>query len=325
MMEINVEPKSRKKIIIIGAGSIGRRHATNLATLGTDVSLFDVNQILLKTICAENNWDPVYDLDLALDQKRYDAAIVCTPNHLHIPVAQKVADAGLDIFIEKPLSHTWDGVDKLIADIKRKHIVAMAGFNLRFEPGLLYLKQNIDPKNVAFVQIESGSHMPTWRPGADYRMVYSANKTMGGGIILDDVHELDYACWLFGYPDSVSCSCGKFSNFEIDVEDTAEFQFRYPDKLVTIHSDYLQKRYTRRCKICLRDGNTIEWVFGDRVVEYNNGGEKTFDYKDHFEINDLYLREMQMFLHHIKDRSHPESDLLNAAKILKIALQAKQT
>ena len=87
--------KSRKKIIIIGAGSIGRRHATNLAALGTDVSVFDVNQEVLKTVCSENNWDPVHDLDFALDQDQYDAAIICTPTNLHIPYAQKAVDAGL--------------------------------------------------------------------------------------------------------------------------------------------------------------------------------------------------------------------------------------
>ena len=254
----------------------------------------------------------------------YDAALICTPNHRHMPVALQIVDAGLDLFIEKPLSHTINGVKELIENIAKKHIIAMAGFNLRFEPGLIYLKKNVDPENVAFAQIESGSYLPTWRSGTDYRKTYSANKSMGGGIILDDTHELDYACWLFGYPESVQCSFGKFSNFEIDVEDTADFHFMYPDKLVSIHSDYLQKRYTRKCKICLRDGNTMEWEFGNRVVEYFDGKETIFSYKDSFDINNLYVQEMQTFFRHIKDRSLPESDVNNAAKILKLALLAKQ-
>jgi len=318
-----VEPKSRKKILIIGAGSIGKRHAQNCAALGANVSIYDVVHDSLNSLCKEKGYTPVFDLNVALKNELFDAALVCTPNHLHVPVAQQVVDAGINVFIEKPLSHTYDGVDELIAEISKKQIIAMGGFNLRFEPGLNYLKQNIAPGNVAFAQIESGSHMPTWRPGTDYRKTYSANKSMGGGIILDDVHELDYACWLFGYPDSVQCSYGTFSNFDIDVEDTAEFQFRYPDKLVAIHSDYLQKRYSRRCKICLRDGNTIEWEFGNRVVTYCDGKETVFSYKDTFDINNLYLQEMQVFFHHIETRSFPESDITNAAKILKIALDAK--
>lgn len=319
------QTKHKPHILVIGAGSIGRRHAENCTQLGTNVSIFDIDTDHLVSLCQDKGYSPVHDLDDALKNESYNAAIICTPNHLHILDAQKVADAHIDLFIEKPLSHTYDGVDNLISTISKNHLIAMAGFNLRFEPGLLYFKKNVDPKNVAFVQIESGSHMPAWRPGTDYRTGYSANKSMGGGIILDDVHELDYACWLFGYPQSVICSYGKYSNFEIDVEDTAEFHFQYPDKLVTIHSDYLQKRYSRRCKICMRDGNTMEWEFGNRVIEYKDEKEEIFSYHDTFDINNLYFQEMQTFLQHIKDRSLPESDILNAAKVLKIALSAKQT
>jgi predicted dehydrogenase len=318
------EPKSRKKILIIGAGSIGRRHATNLATLGTDVSVFDVNQELLNTVCAENNWDPIHDLDSALDQNQYDAAIICTPTNLHIPYAQKAVDAGLHIFVEKPLSHTMMGVENLIATIKRKSLIGMAGFNLRFEPGLQYIKQRLDPAKVAFAHVEYGSYLPKWRPGTDYTKGYSANKSMGGGIILDDVHEIDYACWLFGYPKSVLSTFGTYGGLDIDVEDVADMYLHYPDKIVTIHSDYLQRRYTRSCKICFRDGYSTEWVFGDHVTEYTEAGENNYSYGNHFKPNDMYFEEMHYFLSCMENGTPPDSDLENAARILKIALTAKK-
>lgn len=312
------------QILIIGAGSIGRRHAQNCVALGAKVSIYDVVQSSLSALCKEKGYTLVADLNNAMKTGSYDAALVCTPNHLHVPVAIEVVDSGLDVFIEKPLSHTLDGVEELIEKIKLNNVIAMGGFNLRFEPGLQYLKRIINRRDIAFAQIESGSHMPTWRPEVDYRKTYSANKSMGGGIILDDIHELDYACWLFGYPDVVTCSSGKFSNFEIDVEDTAEFLFKYTDKLLTIHSDYLQKRYARRCRICLRNGDTIEWEFGKHVKEFTDRGEQVFLYQDSFDVNDLYVREMQMFISHIRNRSTPESDITNAARILKIALDAKE-
>jgi predicted dehydrogenase len=312
-----------KKILVIGAGSIGRRHAMNLSRLGAEVSVSDVDRALLGMICARNPWIPVFELDSSLENNCFDAAIICTPNHLHIPYAQKVVDAGLNVFIEKPLSHTRNGADELLASVKKNDLIGMAGFMLRYEPGLQYIKQYLSPTNVAFAQVECGSHLPTWRPGTDYRRTYSAHRSMGGGIILDDVHEIDYACWLFGYPTEVRCSFGRFSNFDIDVEDTAEFQFRYPDKLVTIHSDYLQKRYCRRCKICLKDGTTIEWVFGEQVILYQDGNEEIYSYKCRFDVNDLYIAEMQEFLSCITEKRTPESSLENAVKILDIALTAK--
>lgn len=317
-------PPFKGRILVIGGGSIGKRHAKNCAVLGADVGIYDAVPETIHTFCNENGFSQEFDLAEALLKNNYKAALVCTPNHIHVPVARQVIEAGLDVFIEKPLSHNYEGVESLIGEILRKRIIAMGGFNLRFEPGLQYIRRNLDLRKVAFAEIESGSYMPAWRSGVDYRKTYSANKSMGGGIILDDVHELDYACWLFGYPDAVRCSFGKFSDFDIDVEDTAVFHFRYPDKLVTIHSDYLQKRYSRWCKICLRDGSTIEWVFGSHVTEYYHDEEKTFSYKSTFDINTLYLLEMETFLHHITTRSNPESDILNAAKILRIALNVKQ-
>lgn len=311
------------KIIVIGAGSIGRRHAANLASLNADVSVFDVNQDALRTICSENSWNPVSDLDSCLEKQHFDAAIICTPNHLHIPCAQKALDAGLHIFVEKPLSHNLEGVDSLIESCRKKGMIGMAGFNLRFEPGLQYIKNRVDPSRIAFAHIEFGSYLPSWRPGTDYTKGYSANKSMGGGIILDDVHEIDYACWLFGYPGSVRSAAGTYGDLTIDVEDVADIHLSYPDKIVTIHMDYLQRRYTRRCKICFRDGYSMEWVYGDRVTESSDDGEKTYSYRDNFTANDMYLNEMRYFLSCIEKGTPAESTLENAAFVLRLALAAK--
>lgn len=323
MKESHKDPQPSTKILIIGAGSIGRRHAANLAALGTDISVFDVNRDALRLVCSENSWSPVFDLDSCLEKQNYDAAIICTPNHLHIPCAQKALDAGLHIFVEKPLSHNLDGVDSLIESCNRKGLIGMAGFNLRFEPGLQFIKKRLDPTRVAFAHIEFGSYLPSWRLGTDYTKGYSANKSMGGGIILDDVHEIDYACWLFGYPGSVRSAAGTYGNLAIDVEDVADMQLSYPDKLVTIHMDYLQRRYTRRCKICFRDGYSMEWIFGDRVTEFSDTGEKTYSYHDTFVANDMYLAEMQHFLSSIRAGTPVESTLENAAYVLRVALGAK--
>ncbi|MDP3563636.1 MAG: Gfo/Idh/MocA family oxidoreductase, partial [Methanoregula sp.] len=265
------------------------------------------------------------NLESSLQSGDYDAAFVCAPNHLHVPISQQVADAGLALFVEKPLSHTRKGIAPLLDSVRKKGLIAMAGFNLRFEPGLQYLKSTVDVSNVAFAKIECGSHMPAWRPNADYRSSYSARRSLGGGIILDDVHELDYACWLFGYPQKTASVFGRYSNFEIDVEDTADIHLGYPDKLVTLHMDYIQHRYTRTCKICFRDGVSVEWVYGDHVTEFNESVEHTFQYRDSFETNDMYKNEIAHFLACLDGGVMPESNLENAAKILDIALRAKRS
>jgi len=311
-------------ILVIGAGSIGRRHAANLFDLGAHVSMYDVNTALLEEFCENSHFFAVYDLDLDLKTKDYTAALICTPTSLHIPYAQKVAEAGINLFIEKPLSHSLEGVNHLVDTVKTNRLLTMAGFNLRFEPGLMFIKKNLKPDNVAFANIEFGSYLPEWRPGIDYRDVYSARKSMGGGIILDDVHELDYACWLFGYPESICSSFGTCSSLEIDVEDVADIQMRYRNKLVTIHMDYLQRIYTRQCKIVMKDGFCIEWVYGDHATFFFDAGEQSIHYKNTFSANDMYKNEMREFLSCLETHKNPESNLNNAVTILKIALEAKR-
>jgi predicted dehydrogenase len=311
-------------VLVIGAGSIGRRHAANLANLGAGVGIYDLDPEAIKTCCRDPRFHAVTDLDRELDKTTYDAALVCTPNHLHIPFAQKVADAGINLFIEKPLSHTFDGIDRLVSTIRKHNLLTMAGFNLRFEPGLRFIRDSLEPKDVAFALIEFGSYLPGWRPGVDYRTVYSAQKSMGGGIILDDVHELDYACWFFGYPDSVHSTYGTYGSLDIDVEDVAEIRLEYPDKHVTIHADYLQRIYSRRCKIVMKDGYGIEWVFGDHATVFSRDGERSLRYGERFSVNDMYIAEMREFLTCLENGVSPESDLDNAVTILKIALDAKK-
>jgi predicted dehydrogenase len=314
---------SDTKILVIGAGSIGRRHAANLSALGAQVGIYDVDTAALDDFCKDPRFTAVYDLAAALKDRQYTAAVVCTPNHLHIPAAQQVADAEINLFIEKPLSHTFDGVGSLIGTVNQKGLICMAGFNLRYEPGLQYIKEHLKPAEVAFARIEFGSYLPSWRPQADYRQSYSANRSMGGGIILDDVHEIDYACWLFGAPARITSACGTFGHMAIDVEDTAEFLLQYPDKLVNIHCDYLQRTYTRQCKICLKNGNTIEWVFGKQVTVHSDRPDTVFSYADRFDVNDMYVAEMREFLACLSEHRTPGSDLENAARILDIALGAK--
>lgn len=312
------------RILVVGAGSIGRRHAGNLHALGCDVGVHDVSAERMKECCAASGCRVVPDLGQALASGGFNAAVICTPTTNHVPAAQACAEAGLHIFIEKPLSDRYPGVNHLLETVRSRDLIAMVGFNLRYEPGLRWLKQNLDPRTIAFGRVEFGSYLPGWRPEQDYRTVYSAKKELGGGIILDDVHEIDYPCWIFGYPRKVQSTSGRFGKLDIDVEDTAEIQLIYPDQVLTVHMDYLQRKYTRRAMFCTREGYVCTWVFGVGVTWTDTAGEHAYTYADDFHINDLYVAEMQDFLASLAGGPSPQSSLANGAEILRIALQVKE-
>jgi predicted dehydrogenase len=311
-------------ILVVGAGSIGCRHAGNLRALGCEVGVYDVSGERMRACCATTGSGEVPDLAEALASGAFNAAVICTPTVHHVPTAQACADAGLHLFIEKPLSDRLEGVDRLIDTVRSRDLMCMVGFNLRYEPGLVWLKQNLDPRTIAFGRVEFGSYLPSWRPEQDYRLVYSARKELGGGIVLDDVHEIDYPCWIFGYPRRVSSTAGRFGNLDIDVEDTAEIQLIYPDRVITLHMDYLQRRYTRRAEFCTREGYSVSWVFGNAVTWTDADGAHTHAYGADFRINDLYVAEMQDFLTTLAGGRTPPSTLENGAEILRIALQVKE-
>lgn len=319
----DVKRTVRSALVIGGAGSIGMRHASNLKELGIAVSIFDIDKYAVDWVCRKEGYTRCENLDRALCEDQIDLALVCTPTHLHVPFSQKVADAGINLFIEKPISHTRDGVQDLINTVKKNNVCATVGFMLRYETGLNYLKSVVDPNEIAFAQVEGGSYLPDWRPGRDYRKTYSANKSMGGGAILDGVHEIDYICWLLGYPEQIVGVSGKYSSMEIDTEDTAMMLLKYNNSLASIHLDYLQRKYTRRCKLCKRNGDVYEWTFGQGVKEITSKGERYVCSLLDFKVNSLYTRELVNFISCIQNRKQPESTLQNSLELLDIILAAK--
>src|SRR3954469_18236676 len=186
------------RVLISGLGSIGRRHLRNLLRLGVgDILLHRTRPDPLE----EAPELPVFtDLARALAE-RPDVVIVSNPTAHHLRVAVPAAEAGCHLFIEKPLSHSWDGVEELLATIRGRKLIAMMGFDLRFEPGLRRIKGLLAGGaigRVTAIQAQVGQYLPDWHPGEDYRRGVSARKETGGGVILDLIHELDYVTWLVG-------------------------------------------------------------------------------------------------------------------------------
>ena len=132
------------KILLVGFGSIGKRHYRNLTSLGyRDIAVFDPSDK------AFENADKIirikkFDIDSAKD---FNTAFICSPNNLHIKHALICANAGLHLFIEKPLSHNFNGFNLLKKICRKKKLVTMIGCNMRFHPCLEFIKNILMVKN----------------------------------------------------------------------------------------------------------------------------------------------------------------------------------
>ena len=320
-----------KSIVVVGCGSIGQRHIRNLAEVGVDEIIGVDHDEQMLNEAKKSGADLTYsDLAPAIQQNNIDAGFVCVPNHLHIQIASQLADKGIDLFIEKPLSHTMDGVTDLISKTKENNLISLVGCNLRFHPGIQTIKELLDKDAIGktvSVKIEAGSYLPGWHPDDDYKNMYSARENEGGGAILDFIHEIDYARWLFGDVSSVSAMAGTYSDLELETEDLGAMLLEFENDLIgELHVDYVQRSYSRSCKVIGTNGTLYwEWQQGS-VEEFDPEAEQWVSHRlPEWTMNDMYIDETRHFLQSIENRDETISGLESGKSALEIALAAKRS
>lgn len=314
--------------MVVGCGSIGSRHLRNLVSLKIGPLLaYDPDPERASKASAETGATVLQSLERAPE---LEAAFICSPTSLHLEVARLALDRGAHLFIEKPLSHSLDGIRELLEESRARKRIVMVGFNLRFHPCLQTIKRLLDEGMVGralAARIEFGQYLPDWHPWEDYRKGYSANRALGGGIILDAVHEFDYAGWLLGNIEAVSGMSGTVGSLEIDTEDIGAFILRHQGGAVSeIHLDYLQRTYGRTCKVIGSEG-TISWDWNERVVKCFQGRTGRWELlpePDGYDENETYLDETRQFFGAIAGKDMPAVDGESGARVLAVALAAKE-
>ncbi len=310
--------KNNLKILVVGAGSIGSRHIKNLKTLGVEhIGIVDPVRGL-----------PSYTLKEALKEK-WTAVFICSPSSTHLPIALEIAKTKTPMFIEKPLSHTLEGLtqlQKLSQNIKP----IMIGYNMDFHPQFKKIQAILKKKvlgKIWGVKAEFGQYLPDWHPKEDYSKEYSARKDFGGGILLDDIHEINSLYNLFGFVKNVFGFSGKVSNLKIDTEDYVEMILLFQNGIVgQIHMDYLQRSYSRNLKIIGEKG-TLMWDLKESKIDIYTALSKKWKEIDkikNFDWNVTYLEEVKEFLKCLKTKTNSQSDLNRGIETLKIALGARE-
>ncbi len=317
------------KFLVIGCGSIGERHIRNLKVL-TDQTILacDSDKERLRNIKETFGLETFLDADESFDQNP-DAVLICTPPTTHVPLGLKAVDHDAHLFIEKPLSHTLEHVDTLLERANKKNVHILVGYNLRFHPGILLLKKLLDQRaigNVYSARAEFGQYLPDWRPRLAYEKTYTAKRELGGGILLDASHEIDYLRFLLGHIAKVSCIAATLSNLKVDVEDTAEILATSTEGIVMeIHLDFLQRSYARNCKIIGEKG-TLVWDYPEQQVRIFDS--ETKQWKTHptpADPNEMYVAEMKHFLDCLQKKASPLVTGEDAKKTLEVVLAAKQS
>ncbi len=316
------------KILVAGSGSIGRRHMRNLRKLGAErLFAVDPDPERLVPMKEELGVRDFSDYAKALQEFRPDVVFVCSPPVVHIQQAREALKAGAHVFVEKPLSHDFEHVDDLISEAKNSHRIVQVGYNLRFHPGYRETARLLSEGHIGRVLYASAhvaQYLPDWRPWQDYRLSYTARKELGGGIILDASHEIDYLIDLLKRPVAVACMAGTVGDLQVDVEDCATILLRFSSGAqADIHMDFLQRDYARSCKLVGEKG-TIVWDYGAAQVRmFSSDLKQSQTIEVSCDPNGMYLDEVRDFFTCISQERSPIVGLEQAALVLKTALAAK--
>jgi predicted dehydrogenase len=310
------------RVLIAGLGAIGQRHARNLRTIDPKIELLAfrrrrLRHVITETLQRDDSRDvesalglrSFDDLDAALAE-RPDAVFVCTPSSQHLEIAQRAAEAGCHLFVEKPVSHSLDGVDRLRAAVHARGLVALVGCQWRYHPKVRWLREQIEGGDlgpVTAATIEYAEYLPDWHPYEDYRTSYAARAELGGGVVLTQIHDFDLAWWLFGQPSRVTATGGHLSDLEIDVEDTVDAALEGGRAPVRVKQTFASRAKRRM----------ISTAFGGRTLDVdllNTEG---------YERNQMFLEEARHFVACVEGRERPAIPLEDGLAVLRLALAVK--
>lgn len=292
------------KILVVGFGSIGRRHIRNIKSIDANIKIAVWRQF--NRVAELGDLAPLVEnvfflQDEALGWKP-DVAFVTNPAPMHLDTALMFARNNSHLFIEKPLSVDDSGLGELLKECERRNRVLMVGYVLRFSEPLKILKKTLEQGrigNILSIKASVGQHLLNWRRGQRYQDTVTGRKDLGGGVLLELSHELDYVRWLVGEATRIHALMSKVSNLEIDVEDIAEICLKFKcGALGNVHLDMLDHATNRSCRIIGTEG-TVAWNSSDdNCVRLYSA--KTARWEDLYiskeeDKNEMYMAELRHF------------------------------
>ena len=290
------------KILIVGAGSIGKRHIRNLKKIGI------LSSNLLAVDKRKDRLDEVKKLDIkkcffslkSALRESFDAAVICSPTSMHINQCILLAKQKKHLLIEKPLSHNLKDLNKLEKILKKNKLTSMIAYIFRFHPGVILAKKILNEKKIGkslYFRGEFSEFLPDWHPYENYRKFYMAKKKQGGGSILDQCHIMDLSHFLMGNFKNVLCLNTKKSPLQIQADDISEMIINNSDGSVSsIHTDIFGRKHSKYFEIKGTKGN-LKWDFYKNTLEiYNskNKSNKTYRFRKDFNLS--YLDEIKHFI-----------------------------
>ncbi|MBF0483580.1 MAG: Gfo/Idh/MocA family oxidoreductase [Candidatus Omnitrophica bacterium] len=289
---MNNELRSPENILVMGYGSIGKRHVGNLLTLGYHP--------MVLTRHPDNNPRVKFlsDPDQIVDVSH---AVICSPTASHAQDIDILSARGIKNFlVEKPIEKDLSSAEQICTMAKDLSLRISVAYNMRFfrcfDVARDFIQEN--KNDIRLVRMGGGQYLPDWRPQQDYRQSYSSHKDQGGGVALDLSHEIDYMLWLFGLPVKWRVLKSKISRLEIDSDDIFSSAYLYPSFMVEIELDYIRRRRMRFLSVICESGKSLycDFINKNILIESLDADPIILEDEVLFDVQQVYLDEMKEFL-----------------------------
>ncbi|MBK8249821.1 MAG: Gfo/Idh/MocA family oxidoreductase [Gemmatimonadetes bacterium] len=319
-------PATLRRVVVVGAGSIGQRHLRNLAELGIEAAALRTYRGTtgpLVGVPSLTTWD-------AVDVFAPDAIIIANPTALHSEVAVRAASAGYHLLVEKPLAHDVAAAVAACRAAAHAGVVALVGYHFRHHPSLQVMRDWIRQGAIGtpvHAQVTWGEYLPGWHPGEDHLTGYSARRALGGGAVLTLSHPIDYLRWLLGEVTEVSAMVSQSTPYTLDVEDVAHLTLRFASGvLAAVTLDYAQRPAEHTLRIVGLDG-TLTWDARTGVARRTGPDGEVLEagVAPGFQRNDLFRAELRHFAECVAGEATPACTMDDGLAAVRICVAAMRS
>ncbi|TQI70410.1 putative dehydrogenase [Gramella sp. Hel_I_59] len=306
------------KILLVGLGSIGRRHVQHLR------SIEGVTPAALRTgrgsMADKSDITEFFELEDALNFHP-DGVIISNPTSLHVETALPFLKEGIKVLIEKPIDYSISNATKLLP--YRENI--RVAYCLRFHPQSIFLKDLFYQDKPFKVGFKRSFYLPNWHPYADYRSEYTAQRKLGGGVIRTLSHEIDISLDWFGEPESVNGVVDKVSFLDMDVDDYAFFTLKSKHEArINFELDFFSPNNINTGE-AFTDKGKYEWSNGEvNFIKYDDGKRQMIFSCPPEAGLQMYQNQMEDFCQFIKDGTSHNATLEDGLNVLKIIEQVEK-
>lgn len=319
------------KGLLVGYGSVGRRHLANFHNLGVqDWAVVHTGRgtLPLDPPCPIRIYPNLLD---ALSQEEPSLAVIANPTNLHVSSARACAEAGCHVLLEKPVSDRLVGLDKLASAVETHNVKLLVGFQFRFHPALQRIRQILRDRAIGsplHARVVWGEYLPGWHPWEDWRRAYAARPELGGGVHHTMCHPFDFLRMLFGDATCIAASLGENGPLGLEVAESADVILSFQDGVTaTVHLDYWSRPTAHRLEITCTDG-TIQWdyITGEfRIWDQISGAWQPEAFPNVEARNELFRSEARHFLEEIAGRAQPVCTLEDGIQAVRLCAEIERS